>query len=206
MKHVVVGMSCRLSSTNTHVSQSIYINACFYPWLLFRKDIHVWDASFTVHEMSMVNSSFILNIISTLSHDIQDHIVHIVRSPCFVGINSLNLSQLANRGIQTDKTMSTVNIISWDQQRQMFYASSPREVAPISPREIFGSLSPLDSEWPNSRVSNESILSSTGQLASIKLNINCDTWATHRSAGMIEVQGRRILAYDKWIKEDWNAL
>ena len=45
----------------------------------------------------------------------------------------LNLSQLANHGRQTDKTMSTVNIISWDQQRKMFYASSPREVAPLSP-------------------------------------------------------------------------
>ena len=45
---------------------------------------------------------------------------------------SLNLSQLANHGRQADITMvtilSTANIISWDQQRQMFYASSPREV------------------------------------------------------------------------------
>jgi len=153
--------------------------------------------------MSMVHSSFILNIISAWSHVIQDHVVHIV---WFVGINYLALLlQLANHGRQTDKTMSTVNIISWDQQCQMFYASSPREVAPLSPREMFASLSPLDSGWPNSRVSNESILSSTGQLASIKLNINCDTWATHRSAVMIEVQVRRFSAYNKGENEEWNA-
>ena len=119
-------------------------------------------------------------------------------------IVSLNLSQSANHGRQRDKTMSMVNIISWDQQRQMFYASSPREVAPLSPREIFASVFLLDSGWPNLKVSNESILSSKGQLALIKLNINCDTWATHRSAAMIEVQGR-VLAYNKGKNEACSA-
>jgi len=111
---------------------------------------------------------------------------------------SLNLSQFANHGRQT------VNIMSWDHQRQIFYASSPREVA-LSPREIFVSVFLLDSGWPNLSVSNESILSSKGQLASIKLNINCDTWATHRWVAIIEVQGRRILAHNKGKKEVCNT-
>jgi len=37
----------------------------------------------------MVHSSFILNINSALSDVIQDHVVHIVGSPWFVGINCL---------------------------------------------------------------------------------------------------------------------
>ena len=135
---------------------------------------------------------------------VDPYVVHLVWSPCFWTV-SLNLSQLANHRRQTDKTMSTINIISWDQQHQMFYASSPREVAPLSPRKTFASLSPLDSGWQNLGILIESILSSKGQLASIKLNINCDTWATHRSAAMIEVQRRRILAHNKRVNEVCNA-
>ena len=191
-----------LSSINTHASQSIHINAHFYSWLLFCKDIHVWDTLFMVHEMSMVHSSFILNMV--VHHLMSSGIMSCSFSDLPVLLTS-TVSQLANHGRQTDKTMATVNIISWDQQCQMFYDSSPREVAPLFPREIFASVSPLDSGWPNSRVSNESILSSTGQLASIKLNINCDTWATHKSAAMIEVQGRRMLAYNKGKKEVYSA-
>jgi len=59
--------------------------------------------------------------------------------------------------------------------------SSPREIVPLSPREISASVSLLDCEWRNMRDSivMESILSSKGQFASSKLNINCDTWARH---------------------------
>ena len=54
--------------SKTHVSQSSHTNAHFYAWLLCRKDIHVWDAWFMIHEMSIIHSPFILNIISAWSH------------------------------------------------------------------------------------------------------------------------------------------
>ena len=65
----------------------------------------------------------------------------------------------------------------------------------------------VDSEWQNMRGSfvMESILSSKGQFASSKLSINRDTWATRKSAAMIEIQGRRILAYNKGINETSRA-
>ena len=85
----LVDVLIELSSINTHASQSIHMNAHFYSWLLFHKDLHVWDALSMVHEMSMVHSSFILNIISALFYVIWDDVVHIVWSPCFIGINCL---------------------------------------------------------------------------------------------------------------------
>ena len=68
-------------------------------------------------------------------------------------------------------------------------------------------MSTVDSEWQNMRGSivMESILSSKGQFASSKLSINRDTWATHKSAVMIEIQERRILAYNKGINETSRA-
>jgi len=85
--------------------------------------------------------------------------------------------------------------------------SSPREVAPLSPREISVTVSLLDTEWQNLRVSIvlESILSSKGQFASSKLSINRDTWAAHESAVMIEIKGKRIWAYNKGINEEVSA-
>ena len=67
------------------------------------------------------------------------------------------------------------------------YISSSMVVTPVSPRGISASVSLLDSEWQNMRVSIvlESILSSKGQFASSKLNINRVTWETHRFAVMI---------------------
>jgi len=132
------------------VSLSIDPYQCvFWPWLLFRKDIH-WDVSFMVHEISMVHSSlFSTELVHYLMSSRIKSCTLSDLSVLFPSTVSLNLSQLANHGIQTDKMMPTVNIISWDQQRQMFYGSSPREVAPLSPREIYASVSLLDSGWLN---------------------------------------------------------
>jgi len=71
--------------------------------------------------------------------------------------------------------------------------SSYIEVAPLSSRKI-SSVSLLDSEWRNLRDSivPESILSSKGQFAWSKLSINRDTWTTHKSVVIVEIQGRRI--------------
>ena len=84
---------------------------------------------------------------------------------------------------------------------------SPREATPWSPDEESPSVSLVDSEWQNTRVSIvlESILSPKGQSASNKLNISCDTWATHKSGVMIEIQEGRILAYDEGINEALSA-
>ena len=100
---------------------------------------------------------------------------------------------------------STSNIIYWDEQRRMSYPvassriSSPREIAPLSLREISASLSPLDSVWQNLRDSivMESILSSKGQFASSKLSINRDTLGTHRSVVMIK-KDLSLQWRDKW--------
>ena len=85
--------------------------------------------------------------------------------------------------------------------------SSLREVAPLSPREMSVSVSLLDSVWQNLRDSIvlESILSSEGQSVSSKLSINRDTWAKCKSAVTIEIQGRRILAYNEGINETQRA-
>ena len=84
--------------------------------------------------------------------------------------------------------------------------SSPRDVALLSSRKILASVSLFDSEWRNLRDSIvlESILSSKGQFASSRLNINRDTWTTHQSVVMIEMQGR-TLAYNQGINEEWNT-
>jgi len=82
-----------------------------------------------------------------------------------------------------------------------------REVTSLSPQEMSASVSLLDSVWQNLRDSIvlESILSLEGQSASSKLSINRDTWAQCKSAVMIEIQGRRILAYNEEINETQRA-
>jgi len=135
-----------------------------------------------------------------------------------VSIVLLDSSQLANRVVEYEQkkqwlvrhthihlTSSTRmnNTKCFIHHLVSSYISSLREVAPLSPREISASVSLLDSEWQNLRVSIvlESILSSKGQFASSKLNISRDTWPTHKSTVIIEVQGKRISAYSKGINE-----
>ena len=65
-------------------------------------------------------------------------------------------------------------------------------IDPLSPHEISGSVSLVDSEWRNLRDSTvlESMLSSKGQFASSKLSINRDTWTAHKSAVMMYKEER----------------
>jgi len=109
---------------------------------------------------------------------------YILWSPHFIGINCLDpfiTTRLSFGGKWAENNdyyviyikYSTHHLASWS-------ISSPRDVAPLTPREISASLSLLDCEWQNLRVSIvlESILWSKGQFASSKLSINRDTWAT----------------------------
>jgi len=104
--------------------------------------------------------------------------------------------RLANHVVEDEQTKTivstqyTFNIIYWDEQH---WISVPVSV--------------LDSDWQNLRDSIvlESILSSKGQFASSKLSINRDTSATHKSAVVMEIQGRRILAYNKGKNEVFST-
>jgi len=115
-----------------------------------------------------------------------------------VSIFSLNSSQIDNHVVEDEQKkwlVRKIHSISSTSMKNTKYSihdlassciSSPREVAPVSSCEIFASVSLLDSVWQNlsDSIVMESTLSSKGQFASSKLNINCDTWATHKSAMM----------------------
>jgi len=136
-----------------------------------------------------------LEILPTHIRLTQYHIMHHIWPPRFVGINF----QFMNHAVGNEQTKQwLVHNIYWDEFFIHHLASSLVEVAPLPPRKISASLSLLDSEWRNLRDSivMESKLSSKGQFASSKLNINRDTWKIHKLA---EIQGRRILAYNERI-------
>jgi len=145
-------------------------------------------------------------------------------SPCFIGINYLaqfTTTRWSCDGKWTDKMLVhnihlTLSTGLNNTKCSICHLTSScisllREVTPLSPWKILVSVSLLDSVWQNLRDSIvlESILSSEGQFASSKLSINRDTWATYKSAVMIKIQGRGILAYNEGINEiqradDWG--